>query len=322
LQGYVEDGERVLPCRDTYIRNCYCNEYRVTLAHEDGLATSGSLGDGELKVRLEEKAEDPVAGTAGAIVEAHYRPLVTAWLHRDDPKPKHGDDWQKYNPPPTRETAFDWMEPKFTPGAIQLPWPEGLFVNAISKDLFLGEQLSTGKVPGAVGQPIKIPTQRFTIRRILVAAPPWDAIRQCMNAVNESPFPGPNHKATFDKEKNPNGIPNFPQHTVQFTGADIDPMMDSGGNRWFEIVLHFEAIERYTKNLYGFDGKANKGWVTWNHLLMMPSWLWSKADTGWYSVFLGKERKLAGINIQGLLGADLTEGDLFPEANLKKLFEN
>ena len=125
LHGFVERDngvwKRTPPARDSYVDNCYCAESIVKFAHPDAMASSPSLisEEGEQNAiidQLQNQIETPQSGTAGAVIEAHYRPLITAWKPSTPPAP--GEDQ------PTE--IWDWMDPVFLPSQMQLPWPSGL----------------------------------------------------------------------------------------------------------------------------------------------------------------------------------------------------
>jgi hypothetical protein len=301
LQGFVADGERTLPAHDPYITNCFCVESRAEFADINAMASSPSLeiksetGE-DLRDKLQDTKEAPQDGTAGAIVTAHFRPLITAWESKDEDDPD--DD------------RFDWLDPQFSPSVRQIPWPDGLFVATT----FAGNVVSDN-VPAEVASPLGVTVTDFSIRRTLVDKVPWKKLQSAANAVNRGFFP------TIDSEPSGN-LPRFEPQTLRFVGAIVENMLDVEGNRYYEITLNFEWIQLFWDKLFDRNGNEARGWVTWNHVFMQPWWL-GQGETGWYQVSRGKQRELPDgrkfpIDIPGF---GLREGRLYNEIEFMPLFD-
>ena len=307
LQGSVKDHKRTPPAHDPWITNCYCTEARVE--HEDPrvLASSpgleGKTGDTpqpSLINQLQEKSE-PENGLAGAMITAHYRPLITAWdVSSKDPQGKF--------------PQFDWLDPTYSPSIRQLPWPDGLFVGARTQAGGGGGLVNVCSVPKEAGNPYGVTITDFSIRRILVDEIPWKAITNAANALNEKDWP----KAGSGAAKN---LPTFKPHTLKFIGADAENMIDTEGNRWYELTYNFRWIHLFSDSLFRDDGQKVKGWVTWNHIFCRPWWLVWAGETGWYKVYRGEQRKIAGIVIPDVPGLGKKGGELHESCDFDVLFE-
>lgn len=315
LQGFIKDGERVPPARDPWIDVCYCTEARAEQWHEDQLTTSESLEvisrqtvNGEQKVQriaafddkripklLQMNRENPKVGTAGAKVTATYRPLITAW--DEDPGPSGTERW-------------DWLDPTVTPGVRQIQWPNGLFITAE----VAGVQ-ATHNVPDTVASPLGITIADVSIRRILVPKIPWNTIKGLANAVNAFKWPPDDHPALSI-------LPQFEAKTLRFVGPDIRNMMDSEGNKWFEITLNFQWINHIAPLLYTINGfERTDEPVTWNHVFLNPSVFFLKGKTAWYEVFRGADPGEGAMRPPfEIPGAALKAGFLYNSANMDPLF--
>jgi len=252
--------ERTYPAHDQWIPNCYCNEAMVTFADNRVMASSPDIQDDKSTIleMLQDTRQDPAEGTAGGIVIAHYRPLITAWKSSN---PQHPD---------TEE--FDWLDPTFTPGVRQMPWPEGLYANFAT----IPEQ-----VPDTVGYPFSVPVDDIIVRRILVPEIPWSAINGAKGCVNTEEWP--------KKGSPPTGLFHpCPPHTLRFEGVRVLNQVDSAGGRWYELEMRFTKITEYSNNLMGVDGVHSTGWVTWNHVFTRPSIAGLKGRTGWYEIYKGE----------------------------------
>ena len=263
LQGSVkQNGEwkRSDPMADPYIPNCFCTSTRVEFADADAMATATSMGydpgQGNLQEALEDQQEELADGVAGAIIHAHYRPLVTA-------TPAGHDD------------QFDWMDVKITPGFREFPWPGGYIVTA--EGLF-GITATVGVDPAVVGKPVFVPVSDVSIRRILVGDPSRETISACAGCINEAAFP--NHAAK-DGLGTAAGDPLFPAGTLRYLGADIQYMLDTEGSRWYEVKHNFQWVHAWTEYLFDSGGNQSTGWVTWNHMLLWPR---VGSQAGWYEV--------------------------------------
>jgi hypothetical protein len=305
LQGYVDaDGVRHPPAADPWIDNCYCTECVVNFYDPDVITsadpiilnravTDGHGADDTLKSALENIPENPMTGTCGAKITAHYRPLITAY----------GFDSDKLN------GKWDLMEPTYTPGVRQVPWPDGLYIAVGS----LAGATLTNNVPDNIGTPLAVPVIDFSLRRILVSEIPWKAIHQCANGVNKEDWPGP-------ADAMHGIVPTFPARTLKFLNPDITHMMDTEGNRWYEITLHWQAIDLYAEFLVDMELNVSAGHITWNHIFIQPWWA-GQGPTGWYEVARGRQRQVgnapAPFDVPGL-GAVV--GRLHHEVNFDVLF--
>jgi len=294
--GKATSWERTAPARDTYIRNCYCTECVVNFADPDAMASSLGLQDdpalGTLLEKLEGQPEKTALGTAGAIITAHYRPLITAWKSSD---PDNPDD-----------DVWDWIDPQFVPGSRQIAWPDGLYItNGIDVD----------SVPDDAGEALRIPISDFSIKRMFVGSIPWGTIDRMAGTVNAVDFPGPGGAAA--------GLPNFAPRTLKFMGADTPTMIDSEGERWYEITYRFRWISYYTDRLTDVLGVDSEGPVTWNHVFTNTSFLgWPTGRTGWYEIYVGRQFVKHGFVIPGFgIGQlQLSAGRLHIESNFMELF--
>jgi hypothetical protein len=298
LQGSVVGGARRPPMRDPYVRNAYCNETLVSYADKRVAASSDALskdvGDDTTK-QLEAKQE-PAEGLAGALITAHYRPIVTAWKSSDPTEP---DDQQ-----------WDWVDPKFKPGVRMIPWPAGLFIRT--------EALVTRGIPSESSSPIAVAIHDFTIKRLFLSEIPWGAIAAAKGTINQGVFPRAGHETNGQ-------LPVFIHNTLKFEGAETTNMMDTAGNRWYEVLYHFKWIQQPAGVLINAAGDEVIGdpWVTWNHVFMNPSIFGLQGRTAWYEVFRGQATeipflKIFGINIPFLA---VEGGPLFNQADFMGLFE-
>lgn len=266
LQGFVRDGKRFPPARDPYVNVCYCTETRVDFWHEAQPTSSEDLtnkGQRDIREMLEDVKEKPRKGTAGAKVTAHYRPLITAW--DEDPGPSGTERW-------------DWLDPTVTPGVRQIQWPNGLFITAEVAGV-----TATHNVPDTVASPLGITIADVSIRRILVPKIPWDTIMGLANSVNDSKWPEDDHPALSI-------LPQFQAKTLRFVGVDVLNMLDSEGNKWFELVVNFQWINHVTPVLFDLNGFRQTDLpVTWNHVFLNPSIFFIKGETGWYEVFRARD---------------------------------
>ncbi len=297
LQGSVIGGGRRPPAHDPYIRNCYCNETLTTYAAKEVLASSDALSKNvgvdvneQLKVR-----EEPDEGLAGALVTAHYRPLLTAWTSSDPFKPDT-DEW-------------DWIDPIVKPGVRMLPWTGGLYVQT---------EAGTRSVPPETANPITVPVDDITIRRLFLSKVPWQAIDGLKGAVNTERFPPANHAAF-------GGFADCESRTLKFEGADVHNMLDTAGNRWFELTYHFKHLGHASGIVYAFDGTERPdAAVTWNHVFTSPTALKViKGKTGWYEVWRGLEENLGFLGLVKIqrFGLALFGGKLYNEGDFLDLFK-
>ena len=305
LQGRVfKDGDewkRVPPLRDPYVRNCYCNRVRIDFADPDATCSMPGLDTGgatNIKDQLEKQEETLQSGAAGAIIKAHYRPLITAWV------PDVTGDEDPDADEPT--DVWDWMDPLFVPGFRQVPWPGGLYIKVKRP---LGTVIET--VPSDVSQPIGVSVTDFSIKRILVGEVPWDTIQASANAVNAKLWPAEGTPPA-------NFLPQFKPRTLKFVGAESVPMVDAEGAQWFEITYQFKWLHTWTDRLFDKDGTQSTGWITWNHILHKPMLL----TTGWRDVFLGSQFSIIAANLPIVIpGLFPFAGRLHNEVDFTPLFE-
>jgi len=299
MQGTVEDDgdgwSRTPPAADPYIENCYCNETRTTFTDPRVNTTAESIevGGGDLIDKLQRKVE-PVQGSAGCFITAHYRPLITAWESGSAP----GEKW-------------DWLDPKITPGVRQVPWPDGLYVRHSSG--------LSDAVPAEAASPLGVPISDVSIRRTLVGEVPWETVEACANAVNINTFPNP---GSVDAGMIPACLP----RTLKFINAEVLNQMDTDGQRWFDIQLNFQWISLWTDLLGDGQGNLKPGWVTWNHIFITPALVFNlfEGRTGWYEVYLGRQKTVDGVVIpfiQNIPGLEPSAGRLHNEVNFDPLFE-
>jgi len=306
LMGWAEVKDlatvRHPPARDPWIPNCYCSDARAVFYDPRVMTSGGNLAGTKKnpnntirkKVQIKEK---PADGTAGALVIAHYRPLITALAGSWE------DEGQQEN---TKHPEFDWMDYESLPGVRQMPWPEGLYIM---------HKGNACHVPDTIGFPFTVPITTITIRRMFVAEIPWEVIDGAAGCVNHLEWPA--------NDAGVNGrIPVSPPRTCKFENARVINMMDTEGNRWHEIVYTFTRINLYSKSLMAANGDDNPGPVTWNHLFTRPSlWGWHGA-TAWYECFKGKARPIwdgpFGIDQPG---AAVFDGRLHQECDFAELFK-
>ena len=286
---------RTPPSHDPYIPNCYCNEARVDFAHEDAMASSPSIQDvGGVRASLEDHQEKPAEGTAGAIVTAHYRPLITAWDGEDN----------------LGHSRWDWLDWRIDPGVRQLPWPDGLFVNGPLWDW-------PTAVPTEAGAPIAVCLHEFSIRRILVPQIPWEMIQMCAGCVNRDVFP------TIPPVNQV--LPTFPPRTLKFNGVTQQCMVDPNGKRWYELTYHFSWINQWDAWITDAHGNKESGWITWNHVFIHPEALFGLIGeyTGWYEVTRGLPFSIGPVTVPifGLPFLQLRGGRLYNEADFMPLFQ-
>ncbi len=331
LQGRTEAGAdptwtRFLPAKDPYFPTLFCNEIRVSLTDPRlALSTSpdlevGNAADGNPIVtildKLETHHESPGEGYAGGFITAIYRPLITARIT--------GLEAEK----------FDWMDAKFNPVFKQIPWPTGLktFVALDSLSAEARAALAAGAVgliggaallvvlaqggvdatiPPELADTITVPIFEFTIRRLLVHTPPFDAIAWCAGKLNsvDAPFPGTT-------------LPDFAADTLRFDGAEIEGRLDALGNQWFEIIYHFSWLNMLSHDVFGLDGlPIDRAPVTWNHVFMRPSFLGiSLSEIGWWPVVRNTDLRIFDVGIPNLLNGPATGGALYNTANFLDLF--
>ncbi len=290
LQGSVQDGQRLAPLRDPYIRNCYCNECVTTFADPRVNAGADSLDEdgGDVGEQLE-VLKEPLPNTAGAFVTAHYRPLITAFP-TDDP---NGTQW-------------DWIDPIVQPGIRQIRWPLGLYISIDSPFFGAG---SPDAVPDDSGDPLTIVIHDVSIRRILVDQVDWDGIAAAAGTVNRRPFPSglPNNKV----------LPIFRPGTLKYMGSDVVNMLDASGNRWYEVTHRFKWITHWSRITMDALGQAKDNWITWNHILMRPR----TAQLGWYPVWQAQDQNSILVALQGVAdGFAARGGPLHNEADFMELF--
>jgi len=306
LQGTVaknDEGkwERTPPERDSYIENCYCNENVVKFAHPDAMASSENI---ETINHLHDTPENLATGAAGAIITAHYRPLVTAWV-QGDLKDNQFDDKQ----------IWDWLDPVFKPGVRFLPWPDGLFITESTA----GRKHARG-VPESLATPFAVPVVDISIRRTLVGEVPLKVIGGLSGAVNDQDFPAAGAAR--------NGLGMFKARTLKYEGTDVKNMFDADGYPWVELTNHFKWCPLEAAKRFDMKGiEQGPGPVTWNHVFLHPSTCDFQGPTGWYEVWRAEQEdqifgKLLDFVLPG--SANLirqASGKLFSEGNLMRLFE-
>ena len=319
LQGTVTVDDagvwtRTRPARDTYIPNCYCNEVTADFVDKRAITSSHSM---ELPGRnLKEMLEGAVAdepddnnrirettelGVAGALIKAHYRPLITAWTRTDGSEP---DELPRFVP---EDDEWDWMDLKRVPRIRQIQWPEGLFITA--RD-FVGLPFNEN-IPDSASSPLGLVIEDISIRRILVGEIPQDVIDQCANCVNREVFPA------ADSNARP-GFPTCPARTLKFVGADTLNMMDAQGHRWYELTLNFRRIVHWSNAVVTAAAHFEDNWVTWNHVFMRPG----LSPVGWYPVWLSADRRPLGVAIPSIVDdLRLRAGPLHNEADFALLFK-
>lgn len=300
---------RTRPLRDTYIKNAYCNQTEVDFAHPNALQTMPSLATDDattIKQQLEDNAESLQKGTAGAIVTAHYRPLITAWRPGKSDKPDEDADLTEED----LQIIWDWIDPVFTPGVMQMPWPAGLHA-AVDHDKW-----DTREVPGEAASPLVVPVSDLSIKRLLVGEVPWGPISQLAEIVNKETWP-------VDKSPAARGLGlSFPPETLKFIDADVTNMLDAEGTRWYEITLNFKWIHQVSNRRRDEDGKPDPGPVTWNHMFLRPGGF----PVGWYRIFRSGTKN---VNVFGIpFGADflfageaISDGPLHGTGNFDNLFK-
>jgi len=315
LQGGVakDDGEwkRIAPAVDTYIKSAYCNEAVVDFSHVDAMATADSLESAAappapgraagnrpvLLKKLEDVPETTLVGSAGCKIIAKYRPLVTGWVPQS-------------NDPDELLRIWDYMDPVFRPGIMQLPWPGGMF----AKVDFPGPRgLDIWPVPADVATPIGVTVTDFSIRRMLVGLDnkTLQPSAEVANGVNKDVWPVPGSQPAA-------GLPKFEPRTLKFVGTDMFNRFDSTGRRWVELVHNFKWIQHITNRLFNSDGQRGSGWVTWNHVFVQPP----LNPVGWYEVWLSTQFNLGAVAIGALLGgAEPVEGRMHKEVNFDILFD-
>ena len=297
VQGQAGEWTRNPPVHDPWIENCYCDEARVTFADAEVMTSTPSImadGRDTIKKWVEDIKEQPALGTAGAILTAHYRPLITAWEYDEADE---ADDPQK--------PEFDWMDYESMPGIRQMPWPEGLYVN---------HKGASSHVPHTVGFPFTVPIATITIRRILVPEIPWDKIDAVAGCVNKEVWPPENSEVA-------KRLPSCPPRTCKFENAKVTNQIDTGGSRWYELTYTFTRINQYDRHLIAINGDDNPGPVTWNHIFARPSlWGW-KGATAWYEVFKGEAQPIwAGPFGIDRPGVAVSQGRLHNECDFMPLF--
>ncbi len=291
LQGTVnDDGTRVPPAHDSYVENAYCTETRVDFADSDAMATAKDIGynpgNPDILDALQDQKEELAKGVAGAIIHAHYRPLMTAWQADDADAENH---------------RFDWLDVRIVPRLKTLAWPGGLYVTA--EGLIDTQRVD---VPEEVANPIAISISDVSIRRTLVADPIWDTAATLVNGVNQEFFPNQAHKAA-------DGVPRFQPATLKFVGRNVRYMLDSQGKRWYEITNNFEWIQAFDKIVVDSNGAEREGWVTWQHILIHPR-IGSKI--GWYEV----RKEGVGVGNIQWFGQQVNAGPFHNEVNFLPLF--
>lgn len=294
LQGYVTEAGGIFtrhpPAHDPYKPICYCTSTRVEFASPDAMASAQSLkfnpAAGKIKEPLEDQREELAQSAAGAIIHAHYRPLLTAWdLTKDDPK----------------HHRFDWMEPRITTGMKTLAWPGGYKVTA--KGL-IGTQAVD--VPDESATPVPVTISDVSIRRIFVGDPNFAATSTYHNVVNAETFPPKGHPAA-------GGIPQFEPRTLKYVGDSLEYQIDSEGNRWYTQTHNFQWVRTFADILVDEKGIEDKGFITWNHILCHPR---VGSKIGWYAA---SKEGVDVFNIQWF-GVQVDGGRLHNEGYFLALF--
>lgn len=303
LQGKVvadDNGvwKRTLPAKDSYLKNCFCNEVRVGFADSDAMASAIDLrGAADPPPRrysqvldlLQTEQESTVTGAAGGVVTASYRPLITALID------------------PDHENAFDWMDPQFNVTLREVPWPDGLFIAT-------GGAIVTNRpVPKELGSPIYVPVVEFTIRRLLVGEPPWGGIAAAAGKINRDDFPVKN----LDP---PTNLPTMTRGTLRFEGADVTRRFSANGETWHELTYTFSWLKYADNPVFNEKGEKLGGLqpVTWNHVLMRPSFFgFGVNEMGWY--FVGKQAAVELFDMPNPFFR-ASAGSLYTYGNFSHLF--
>ncbi len=269
LLGSVKDGKITFPAVDPWVKNdgnkfvCYCNQARVEQVDPmAGVTLELDLlkTEGELFQKLETK-EKWLEGAPGAYITAHYRPLVVAY---------------DYETP----LMWKWIDPIFKTGLRQMPWPDGLFIAEKSAG-----KIHTDPVEAAVASPYEIQVADFSIKQMFVETIPWDVLGMAAGAVNEGVFPDQKSAAA-------NHLPKFASRTLKYINTDVVNMMDSKGNRWFELTHQFQWVRHVAPLLFDIDGTRGSGDVTWNHIYTHPSTFGLEGPTAWYEVWIGGQQQI------------------------------
>ena len=307
LQGFVEPQgnrwRRTPPTMDPYIKVNFCNEALVKFAHPDAMTTSENVQefvgeDGTTKEKLEGVPETTETGAAGAIVQAHFRPLITAYRESASITDDDGNDGET--------SRWDWLDPTIVPGVRQVPWPEGLHVTAFGPALgnplggAIGLRNAPRSVPDSVSSPIAVPVHNVSIRRILVGKVPWDRINKSVGATNDALWPAAGHPAAGQ-------LPRFRPNTLKMLSANTKNMIDSEGNRWYEITYNFQWISFVTDALFDENGSKDAGHVTWDHILIKPN---LGAEVGWYRVYRDNRFQLGPLVMPAFIPALIVRGGL------------
>ncbi len=305
LHGYIkEDGDditRIPPAADPYIANCYCVESRAVLADPRVMASSPTLGDPDnpFKAAGTEKKPEPNEGLAGALVTAHYKPLITAYLNEDGTPSQSGES-----------SMWDWLNPRVVPGVREIQWPLGLHINAKA----IG--FDCRSVPDDVANPLFISVDDVYVTRTMVPTIPREAIQQAEGCVNTETFPPTGEPCGSDR----GGFPSCRPHTLRFIGATVKNMLDVEGKRWYEIEYHFQRISHWSRQVMNDAGEPGEDWVTWNHAFMRPI----GARLGWYPVYLTFQRapiKVTNVLKDMLPWLQLWGGRMMNECNFYGLFK-
>lgn len=295
---------RALPARDPYCPECYCNEVRIDHVdpQKDSISFSPSIRWSRFIVKKSPEAqvahflertrlvgEEPAGG---AFLTASYRPLVSAYRPFVSP----GDEEEG---PSEYELAkqFDWIEPRFMPGNLTVPWPEGLNCNS-SRTI---QQPFIAQVPPETAKPIHLPVHEFTIRRLLVGSIPWQTINWLTNTVNAGvkTYESVGEALSgwgwpYREDQNRTDLPRFLPGTLRFDKCEVVDHYSrtAANNKWFELIYHFSWLCFQDHNVYDRNGYLLNGGnltdVTWNHVLMSPSHFLKHSPFGWYFVFKSK----------------------------------
>ena len=293
LQGSVDNnGDRVLPAHDPFITTCYCTEAVAEYGDPRVVSNLPRLeAAGDLAAQLAKKDDLP-AGVVGAKITAHYRPLITAYKSKDAEKPD--------------PKIFDYIDPTFTPGTEQLPWPNGVFCN-----VNIGPLQHSISLTG-YSHPYAVPVTEFTIRRLLVKEVPWDAINERLHKVNDAIWPLPGSPIE-------DGLPSFAAQTLMLDAADVQNRVDAEGNRLYEITYRFKWIT-LDDTLAQLGGGTKEGPVTHNHAFTGPV----GQPLAWYKAYraMKSSATIRGVSLFATIpGGAKSAGPLHPLAKFDELFQ-
>jgi len=307
LQGSVwqDEGDkkwyRLLPAYDPYHPHCFCNEARMvhidperdSITISPGLDVGmdrNPLGDIAIDNKnhfhfIEQTSTTEEKAAGGCFIHATYRPLVTGYVVNINPF------WTADERNAALSPSFDYIDPRFKPMIHTVPWPDGLRAIRGTAAGPRGFSVELNQ-----GQPLRIPVNEFTIKRLLVGQVPWNMLRRTVNGVNGSKWPDPvGHLAMTGKFT----LPTFPRGTLRFDDFEVIPHYSrlQSHTVWYELVYHFSWLNYKDIHVFnkhgGLEERDANGLsdVTWNHLLTVPPvgavgfWgLLGANDAGWFYV--------------------------------------